>query len=132
MSTKDHEKALSTSSSSERDSQMLEVRDEKASDQPLPSPVTAPSPPRTKPKLSAAAIIPIWIVLSSSVIIYNNYVYNTLNFRFPVFMVTWHLTFAVSNSARIYACARMRSFLRRFISYGHIRPWRGLCLWSTL
>lgn len=94
MSTKDHEKALSTSSSSERDSQILEVRDEKASDQPLPSPVTAPSPPRTKPKLSAAAIIPIWIVLSSSVIIYNNYVYNTLNFRFPVFMVTWHLTFA--------------------------------------
>ncbi|KAF8999425.1 triose-phosphate transporter family-domain-containing protein [Cyathus striatus] len=48
----------------------------------------------TKPKLSAATIIPVWIVLSSAVIIYNNYIYNTLNFKFPVFLVTWHLTFA--------------------------------------
>ncbi|KAF9519313.1 hypothetical protein BS47DRAFT_1312510 [Hydnum rufescens UP504] len=29
-----------------------------------------------------------------SVILYNNYVYNTLLFEFPVFMVTWHLIFA--------------------------------------
>jgi hypothetical protein len=34
-------------------------------------------------------------VLSSTVIIYNNYLYNTLNFKFPVFLVTWHLGFAV-------------------------------------
>ncbi|PCH35353.1 TPT-domain-containing protein [Wolfiporia cocos MD-104 SS10] len=74
---------------------MLEVRDEKAPDQPLPSPVTTPAArPANKPKLSAATIIPIWIVLSSSVIIYNNYVYNSLQFRYPVFLVTWHLTFA--------------------------------------
>ena len=60
---------------------------------PLPSPVSTPSKP--KPKLSAAMIIPIWIVLSSGVIIYNNYLYNTLNFKFPVFLVTFHLGFAV-------------------------------------
>ncbi|KAJ3783424.1 TPT-domain-containing protein [Lentinula aff. detonsa] len=59
----------------------------------LPSPVVAQTP-RQKPKLTAAIIIPIWIVLSSSVIIYNNYLYNTLHFRYPVFVVTWHLTFA--------------------------------------
>ncbi|KIY47530.1 TPT-domain-containing protein [Fistulina hepatica ATCC 64428] len=64
--------------------------DESAS---LPIPATA-SAPRSKPKLSAAAIIPIWIVLSSSVIIYNNYLYNTLDFKYPVFTVTWHLFFA--------------------------------------
>lgn len=58
---------------------------------PLPTPVSAP---KSKPKLSATTIIPIWIVLSSTVIIYNNYLYNTLNFKFPVFLVTWHLTFA--------------------------------------
>ncbi|KAG6873683.1 hypothetical protein C0995_012617 [Termitomyces sp. Mi166 len=58
---------------------------------PLPSPASAPPP---KPKLTAATIIPIWIVLSSAVIIYNNYLYNSLYFRFPVFTVTWHLTFA--------------------------------------
>ncbi|KAF8884867.1 TPT-domain-containing protein [Mucidula mucida] len=39
-------------------------------------------------------IIPVWIVLSSAVIIYNNYLYNTLAFKYPVWLVTWHLTFA--------------------------------------
>lgn len=60
---------------------------------PLPHPI---STPQQKPKLTAAIIIPIWIALSSSVIIYNNYIYNTLYFRYPVFLVTWHLGFAVS------------------------------------
>ncbi|KAF9530304.1 hypothetical protein CPB83DRAFT_834556 [Crepidotus variabilis] len=75
----------------------------------LPSPATAPSSPLpgqishapSKPTptsqkyhLTATAIIPVWIVLSSSVIIYNNYLYNTLNFKYPVFLVTFHLAFA--------------------------------------
>lgn len=59
----------------------------------LPSPATAQQP-RNRAKFSATTIIPVWIVLSSGVIIYNNYIYNSLNFRFPVFLVTWHLTFA--------------------------------------
>ncbi|KAH9919864.1 triose-phosphate transporter family-domain-containing protein [Fomitopsis serialis] len=93
MSSKDYEKALSSDEQS--GSQMLAVHEEKTSNDPLPSPVTAQAArPANKPKLSAAAIIPIWIILSSTVIIYNNYVYNTLQFRFPVFLVTWHLTFA--------------------------------------
>ncbi|KAA1472564.1 TPT-domain-containing protein [Dentipellis sp. KUC8613] len=59
----------------------------------LPSPISTPAP---KPlvKYSTTLIIPIWIALSSAVIIYNNYLYNTLQFRFPVFLVTWHLSFA--------------------------------------
>ncbi|KAF8903293.1 triose-phosphate transporter family-domain-containing protein [Gymnopilus junonius] len=64
----------------------------------LPSPVIAQqqkaTPTAAKYKLSSTVIIPIWIVLSSTVIIYNNYLYNTLNFKYPVFLVTWHLTFA--------------------------------------
>ena len=79
--------------------QMLEVH-EKDNGELRPSPVSATAPrpasPASKPKVSAAMIIPVWIVLSSAVIIYNNYLYNTLQFRFPVFLVTWHLTFAVS------------------------------------
>lgn len=66
---------------------------------PLPTPASCPTP-KQKPKLSTAFIIPIWIVLSSSVIIYNNYLYNTLNFKFPVFLVTFHLGFAVHSSCR--------------------------------
>jgi len=59
----------------------------------LPTPVSA-QVARAKTKVSAAAIIPIWIILSSTVILYNNHLYSTLNFRYPVFLVTWHLTFA--------------------------------------
>lgn len=78
----------------EKTSQMLEVELKDVQQDTLPSPVSAQTQ-RSKPKISAAAIIPVWIVLSSSVIIYNNYLYNTLEFKFPVFLVTWHLTFAV-------------------------------------
>ncbi|KAJ7598990.1 triose-phosphate transporter family-domain-containing protein [Mycena floridula] len=60
----------------------------------LPSPAVANNASKPKPKLSTAVIIPLWIALSSCVIIYNNYLYNTLNFKYPVFTVTWHLTFA--------------------------------------
>jgi drug/metabolite transporter (DMT)-like permease len=64
----------------------------------LPSPISAQqpkaTPTTTKYQLSSTAIIPIWIALSSSVIIYNTYLYNTLNFKYPVFLVTWHLGFA--------------------------------------
>jgi len=71
--------------------QLLSVQKDSNND--LPSPVSAQSP-RTKSKVSAAAIIPVWIVLSSAVILYNNHLYSKLNFRYPVFLVTWHLTFA--------------------------------------
>ncbi|KAG1716829.1 hypothetical protein ID866_351 [Astraeus odoratus] len=63
------------------------------SDLSLPPPTTS-SAPKPKTKFTAAAIIPVWIVLSSAVIIYNNHLYNDLQFRYPVFLVTWHLTFA--------------------------------------
>ena len=90
--------------------QMLDVNEKPAEGAVLPSPVSAVAPkPAGKPKLSTTVIIPIWIVLSSSVIIYNNYLYNTLSFRFPVFLVTWHLTFAVSSVTDL-ACFVFRAF----------------------
>ena len=73
------------------------VVDDETKDALLPQPASAPAAAPAKPrfKYSAAAIIPVWIVLSSAVIIYNNYLYNQLYFKFPVFLVTWHLVFAV-------------------------------------
>lgn len=97
---------MSSSSSSnhdEKDVELTPARKEEnvlskdafdESDEALPSPAIAATP-KPKPKLSAAMIIPVWIVLSSAVIIYNNYLYNTLAFKYPVWLVTWHLTFAV-------------------------------------
>jgi hypothetical protein len=86
----------------EKDSSQQQLEVKENFDNPLPSPVSFPSP-KPKTKLSAAAIIPVWIVLSSAVIIYNNYLYNTLQFKYPVFLVTWHLTFAVRISGRFWA-----------------------------
>lgn len=93
---------MSAQQSTDRDfekEQFVELADQRLSVQKdasgdLPSPVSAQTP-RPKQKVSAAAIIPVWIVLSSAVILYNNHLYSTLNFRYPVFLVTWHLTFAV-------------------------------------
>ena len=97
MASSTVEKDYEMGATLEEKAQMLDVELEKErSEDLLPSPVQAQQPTANKPKLSASAIIPVWIVLSSSVIIYNNYLYNTLEFRFPVFLVTWHLTFAVS------------------------------------
>ncbi|KAH6918035.1 triose-phosphate transporter family-domain-containing protein [Coprinopsis sp. MPI-PUGE-AT-0042] len=73
---------------------IFDANEHAARDASLPSPASAAAPKPAKPKLSATMIIPIWIVLSSSVIIYNNYLYNTLKFKYPVFLVTWHLAFA--------------------------------------
>ncbi|KAI5119878.1 hypothetical protein M0805_008549 [Coniferiporia weirii] len=89
--------------SSEHACEEIELRGEKSrtgiddEEKGLPPPASSPGASvQTKPRgrFSAAAIIPVWIVLSSSVIIYNNHVYNQLHFKFPVFLVTWHLTFA--------------------------------------
>jgi drug/metabolite transporter (DMT)-like permease len=76
----------------------------------LPPPGSSPTSattPYSKPKLSAAMVIPVWIVLSSSVIIYNNYIYNTLEFKFPVFLVTWHLTFAAIGTRVLKSTTRL-------------------------
>lgn len=83
-----------SSSSSNNDERNDTAKDaQEDSETLLPSPAVA-NAAKSKPKLSVAIIIPVWIVLSSAVIIYNNYLYNSLEFRYPVFLVTWHLTFA--------------------------------------
>ncbi|KAG0142198.1 hypothetical protein CROQUDRAFT_243341 [Cronartium quercuum f. sp. fusiforme G11] len=58
--------------------------------QQLPTPAQAPP----KKPLHPVVIISIWIVLSSSVIIYNKYILSDLNFAYPIWLTTWHLTFA--------------------------------------
>jgi hypothetical protein len=91
---------MSTANDKEKQTQdMPQVKVPASNSLELPSPITAQLPKSQTPtaakyKLSATIIIPIWIVLSSSVIMYNNYVYNTRHFKFPVFLVTWHLGFA--------------------------------------
>lgn len=94
----DKDYASAPTAEEEKRGQMLEVELQEDADA-LPSPVSAATPRPAAKKLTAAAIIPVWICLSSAVIIYNNYLYNTLEFKFPVFLVTWHLTFAVRTEA---------------------------------
>jgi hypothetical protein len=46
-----------------------------------------------KLKPTATLLIPIWVILSWSVIIYNNYIWHTLKFKFPIFLISWQLIF---------------------------------------
>ncbi|KAJ6595856.1 triose-phosphate transporter family-domain-containing protein [Mycena vulgaris] len=73
--------------------QLTSIKDEHegSSTSSLPVPVSASKP---KPKVSVMVIIPIWMALSISVILYNNHLFHTLEFKFPIFLVTWHLTLA--------------------------------------
>ncbi|KAJ5155861.1 hypothetical protein N7492_008664 [Penicillium capsulatum] len=47
-----------------------------------------------KPAFHPAVYVTIWITLSSSVILFNKYLLDYRNFRFPIILTTWHLTFA--------------------------------------
>jgi len=81
------------SSASEDRKELLSAPEDKPTNNVLPSPVSAQAP-RPKTKIPTVVIIPIWMALSSAVILYNNHMYSKLNFRYPVFLVTFHLTFA--------------------------------------
>lgn len=52
----------------------------------------APAP--KKINIPAWLIIPIWMACSVSVILYNKYVFSELNFKYPIFLTTWHLAFS--------------------------------------
>ncbi|KAH8899575.1 triose-phosphate transporter [Thozetella sp. PMI_491] len=47
-----------------------------------------------KPSLHPAFYVIVWISLSSSVILFNKWILDTMNFRYPVILTTYHLTFA--------------------------------------
>ncbi|KAI5863394.1 TPT-domain-containing protein [Durotheca rogersii] len=51
-----------------------------------------PQPP--KPTIHPAFYVATWIGLSSSVILFNKWILDTLEFRYPVILTTYHLTFA--------------------------------------
>ncbi|KAI1656156.1 TPT-domain-containing protein [Daldinia decipiens] len=51
-----------------------------------------PQPP--KPAIHPAFYVAVWISLSSSVILFNKWILDTLEFRYPVILTTYHLTFA--------------------------------------
>jgi hypothetical protein len=46
----------------------------------------------TKIRLDSALYISIWIILSWSTIIYNDYIWYTLEFRYPMFLFAWQIT----------------------------------------
>ncbi|EXF81071.1 triose-phosphate transporter [Colletotrichum paranaense] len=52
------------------------------------------SPQSKGPQIHPALYVIVWISLSSSVILFNKWILDTLNFRYPVILTTYHLTFA--------------------------------------
>ncbi|KAI9889769.1 MAG: hypothetical protein M1814_004971 [Vezdaea aestivalis] len=47
-----------------------------------------------KDSLHPAVYVVSWIGLSSSVILFNKWILDTLGFHYPIILTTWHLTFA--------------------------------------
>ncbi|OAA56770.1 hypothetical protein ISF_07286 [Cordyceps fumosorosea ARSEF 2679] len=47
-------------------------------------------------RLHPAFYIAFWIATSSGVILFNKWVLAAANFRFPLFLTTWHMTFAAA------------------------------------
>ncbi|PFH58930.1 hypothetical protein XA68_13038 [Ophiocordyceps unilateralis] len=60
---------------------------------PTVSPMAEKSQP-SKAALHPALYVLTWIGFSSSVILFNKWLLDTLNFRYPVILTTYHLTFA--------------------------------------
>ena len=50
-----------------------------------------PEPPSSS--LHPAVYVAAWITMSSSVILFNKWILDTANFRFPIILTTWHLAF---------------------------------------
>ena len=51
-----------------------------------------PEPP--KAPLHPAFYVATWIALSSSTILFNKYILSSAKFEYPIFLTSWHLTFA--------------------------------------
>lgn len=51
-----------------------------------------PEPPKST--VHPALYVALWISLSSSVILFNKWILDTLEFRYPVILTTYHMTFA--------------------------------------
>ncbi|KAF2402230.1 TPT-domain-containing protein [Trichodelitschia bisporula] len=70
---------------------------------PTVNPAAVKSEP-PKHLIPAWVYIAVWIALSSAVIVFNKWILDRRNFRYPIFLTTWHLIFATA----------MTQFLARF------------------
>ncbi|KAL1642269.1 hypothetical protein SLS58_005609 [Diplodia intermedia] len=69
--------------------------DERAeSSQFLPAPATAQEPEDKLAAIPVWIFAVFWIAASGGVILFNKWILHTLKFSFPIFLTTWHLTFA--------------------------------------
>ncbi|GAM39331.1 hypothetical protein TCE0_034r10796 [Talaromyces pinophilus] len=60
-------------------------------------PTVNPEAPKSEPPKAAlhpAFYVGTWIALSSSVILFNKHILDYAQFRYPIFLTTWHLAFA--------------------------------------
>ena len=83
----------------------------------LPQPAVQQQRPN-KRLVHPSIIIAIWIAFSSGVIVYNKYLLVNLNYPFPVFLTTFHMSFAAVGTRLL---ARYTTLLNGPVSYTHLR-----------
>ncbi|KAJ5684096.1 sugar phosphate/phosphate translocator [Penicillium maclennaniae] len=69
-------------------------------------PTVNPAAEKEAPKAAfhPAVYVSVWITLSSSVILFNKHLLDYANFRFPIILTTWHLTFATIMTQLLARC----------------------------
>ncbi|KAJ6004899.1 sugar phosphate/phosphate translocator [Penicillium herquei] len=76
------------------DGEKVRTSGEVVREQTLPTVNPAAQQAEPKAALHPAVYVSVWITLSSSVILFNKYLLDYANFRYPIILTTWHLTFA--------------------------------------
>ncbi|KAJ5132515.1 sugar phosphate/phosphate translocator [Penicillium atrosanguineum] len=69
-------------------------------------PTVNPAVEKEAPKAAFHPVVyvSVWITLSSSVILFNKHLLDYANFRFPIILTTWHLTFATIMTQLLARC----------------------------
>jgi len=71
---------------------------------PTVNPAVVEAQPKKSGGIPSYVYIAVWISLSSAVIIFNKWILHTKQFRYPIFLTTWHLIFSTAMTQILARC----------------------------
>lgn len=73
-----------------------------------------------KPAIHSSFYVMTWISLSSSVILYNKWILDTLKFHYPVILTTYHLVFATVMTRILARCSTLIDGRKKVVMTGRL------------
>jgi len=80
----------------------------------------AVKPEPAKSSVPAAVYIAVWIALSGAVIIFNKWILDRKNFRYPISLTTWHLIFSTAMTQIMARCTTMLESRKKIPMNGRV------------